>query len=123
MATKTSDTAKGFEDCIANNIPSRAFRYTAENKNILTAGAIYVGTGKTRTTKMKLDDNSNTPVVEFMSNITAVLPAPPGEGYSLQSKEVTVGRVNEKGGIVDGVTGFFPCWVKGTSVIPPEIVK
>lgn len=113
MATKTSDTTSGFEDCIANNIPSRAFRYTAENKNILTAGAIYVGTGKTRTTEMKLDDNSNTPVVEFMSNITAVLPAPTKEGYSLQAKYRTVG----------GVTGYFPCWVKGDDVIPPEIVK
>lgn len=110
MAIKTSDTAEGFEDCIANNIPSRAFRYTAENKNILTAGAMYVGTGKTRISKMKLDDNT---YVEFESNITAVLPAPPGEGYSLQSKEVTVG----------GVTGCFPCWVKGASVIKPEIVK
>lgn len=110
MATKTSDTTKGFEDCIANNIPSRAFRYTAENKNILTAGAIYVGTGKTRTTEMKLDDDTS---VEYESNITAVLPAPTEEGYSLQAKRVTVG----------GVIGYFPCWVKGASVIKPEIVK
>lgn len=109
MATKTSDTASGFKDCIANNIPSRAFRYTAENKNILTAGAMYVGTGKTRISKMKLDDNT---YVEFESNITAVLPAPPGEGYSLQAKRVTVGDV----------TGYFPCWVKGDKVIPPKIV-
>ena len=52
----TTDTTSGLEDVIANNIPSRAFRYTVENKNLLAnKGAIYIGTGETRTTKMLLD--------------------------------------------------------------------
>ena len=56
MAINTSEAAIGLEDVIANNIPSRAFRYTAENKNVLSKqGAIYVGTGRTHETKMLLD--------------------------------------------------------------------
>lgn len=56
MAINTSETNMGLGDVIANNIPSRAFRYTAENKNVLSEkGAIYVGTGDTRETKMLLD--------------------------------------------------------------------
>lgn len=56
MAINTSDTTSGFGDVIANNIPSRAFRYSAENKNVLSQkGSIYVGTGNTRETKMLLD--------------------------------------------------------------------
>lgn len=56
MAINTSDTTSGFGDVIANNIPSRAFRYSAENKNVLSKkGSIYVGTGNTRKTKMLLD--------------------------------------------------------------------
>ena len=52
----TSDTAFGYEDCIANGIPSRAFRYAAENKNLLDkSGSLYVGTGIPRTTTMLLD--------------------------------------------------------------------
>ena len=56
MAILSNDQATGFKDCIANDIPSRAFRYATESKNVLsTAGAMYVGTGIKRKTIMLLE--------------------------------------------------------------------
>ena len=115
----TSEDMSGYEDCVANNIPSRGFRYTVENKNILSKpGSIYVGTGLTRTSKMKLDDNS---VVEFQSYITAVLDVPEEEGFSLQTKNVKFTLVIDKDTTRE-VEGIFPCWVKGDTVITPHFV-
>lgn len=52
----SNDQASGLGDCIANDIPSRAFRYATESKNVLsTAGAMYIGTGLKRKTTMLLD--------------------------------------------------------------------
>ena len=52
----SNDQTSGLRDCIANDIPSRAFRYATESKNVLsTAGAMYVGTGLKRKTIMLLD--------------------------------------------------------------------
>lgn len=99
-AVLTSDSTSSYEDCIANNIPSRAFRYTAENKNVLSQeGAIYVGTGKTRTNKMILEDGDNE-AVENVSYITGVLLPPTGDGtYVLKcvknESNITVGWVKE----------------------------
>lgn len=96
----TSDPTSSYEDCIANNIPSRAFRYTAENKNVLSMkGAMYVGTGQQRTNTMILEDDSNE-AVENISYITGVL-LPPVEGgtYVLKcvvnSNGATIGWVKE----------------------------
>lgn len=52
----SNDQTSGLMDCIANDIPSRAFRYATESKNVLsTAGAMYIGTGLKRKTTMLLD--------------------------------------------------------------------
>ena len=67
------------KDCIANNIPSRAFRYATESKNVLSsAGAMYIGTGKTRTTTMTISGGDP---VSYDSYITAVLKCPQATGY------------------------------------------
>lgn len=68
---KTSDKTLGYEDCIANGIPSRAFRYAAENKNLLTKkGSLYIGTGETRTTTMLLDAPSwNAYTIYYLGDI------------------------------------------------------
>ena len=63
------------KDCIATNIPSRAFRYATESKNVLdTAGAMYIGTGLKRETTMTLADESTG--ITYESYITAVLECP-----------------------------------------------
>ena len=70
------------KDCIANNIPSRAFRYATESKNVLSsAGAMYIGTGKTRTTTMTISNGSSVSSVSYDSYITAVLKCPQATGY------------------------------------------
>lgn len=52
----SNDQTFGLMDCIVNDIPSRAFRYATESKNVLsTAGAMYIGTGLKRKTTMLLD--------------------------------------------------------------------
>lgn len=132
MAINTSDNTSGFEDVIANNLPSRAFRYTAENKNVLsTPGAMYVGTGIKRKSQMSL--GSGDPLV-YDSYITAVLEVAEADGYSLQIKQVELKYANgttsvyvddnnyitSSGGTV--VKKWFPCWVKGTSVISPHLL-
>lgn len=56
MAISSNASNALYKDCIDNNIPSRAFRYATESKNVLsTAGAMYVGTGLKRKTTMLLD--------------------------------------------------------------------
>lgn len=88
-------------DCISNNIPSRAFRYAAENKTILSKqGAIYVGTGEPRTTTMMLDDGTTS--VEYTTYKTGVLLPPTANGtYTLKcvvnNGVVTVGWVADTG--------------------------
>ena len=101
MAINTSDNRTGYEDVIANNIPSRAFRYTAENKNLLqAAGSIYVGKGDTRTTKMVIQGEQSSSVVEYESAVTTALNPPSGLGtYVLKcivaSDTITIGWVEE----------------------------
>lgn len=108
-AILTSDSTSSYEDCIANNIPSRAFRYTAENKNVLsTKGAIYVGTGETRTNTMILADSSNE-AVENISYITGVLLPPTNIGmYTLKCKVENINGTNVVtfGWVQDGQSSF-----------------
>lgn len=45
---------------IGNNLPPRAMRYTMENKNLLKRkGSLYVGTGKTKETTIRIQDPSS----------------------------------------------------------------
>ena len=135
LLSNMSDT--GFKDCIANNIPSRAFRYATESKNVLnTAGAMYVGTGIKRTTTMMLADGI-TPV-SYDSYITAVLQTPQNDGYTLKTihidgtqyvltylgtnDPVYVDANNYLANTGSLVEGYFPCWTNGTNYILPKVI-
>ena len=84
----SNDTTLNCQDCIANNIPSRAFRYATESKNVLSsAGAMYVGTGLERTTTITYDGGT----ALYDSYITAVLDCPQDTGYTLQTLKVWFG--------------------------------
>ena len=84
----SSDKTAGFKDCIANNIPSRAFRYAAENKNVLSMkGAMYIGSGETRTNVMMLE-SSNDPAVTNVSFKTRVLLPPTTQGFYIMACSV-----------------------------------
>ena len=132
MALLSNMSDNGFKDCIANNIPSRAFRYATESKNVLsTKGAMYVGTGIKRTTTMMLDDGE-TPI-SYDSYITAVLRLPDyANGVPLRimyatlkyedGSNVYVKQVDDgyylASSTDEGATtysGLFPCWDLGTS--------
>lgn len=88
------NTGTGLEDCIANGIPSRAFRYAAESKNVLQkAGSLYVGTGETRTTTMKLQGSPDA-VISYDSFKTQALDPPTGNGRYVLSCVVSGGVVS-----------------------------
>lgn len=141
MAILSNETATGMKDCIANNLPSRAFRYATESKNVLSsAGAIYVGTGIKRTTIMMLD--GGTPV-SYDSYITAVLEVDNAndalipKSVQLKYKDgspvyvVTIDGEDYLANSGDAgahtYTQIFPCWVKNAggeneSIIAPKII-
>lgn len=181
MSILSNETQSGLKDCIQNNIPSRAFRYATESKNVLSSpGAIYVGTGIKRKTIMLLDapewsseeaysvgdivtDNGrNYKVINVVSPptrpssdsinwqdisigydsyITAVLETPNEEGCSLVTKKIellykdstasSVHKVykdsngylanSETAGAVV-VEDYFPCWVRGDTIIRPVVI-
>ena len=60
--------------CIAGNLPLKAMRVAMENKGLLSkAGALYCGTGKSRTIKAvvkKLDGNGNVQLDQYGNEIT-----------------------------------------------------
>ena len=113
MADISND--QNLKDCVANGIPSRAFRYAVESKNVLSAaGDMYVGTGLTRTTTMKL---SNDTLISYDSYITAVLHTPSSENYTLQTVACTI----KTDASDNGATVYLPCWVSDGNTIKPEI--
>ena len=92
-------------DCIANNIPSRAFRYATESKNVLSsAGAMYIGTGKTRTTTITINDGSSDGgSVSYDSYITAILKCPQATGYLYTIHKVWLFET----GVIDSIPASY----------------